>query len=226
MALDALLNPLVSGALVLSGVGLGFLISRNIARRQRHHEAKQRAYERLLPQIREAISILGAMHTVTSAEFGDDEMFVGNITTLLGQMLYFGGREGWETMYEIDAIVEEDGEEDSEETPESKREFLDNIRELVLKVLIFRLWTTFREFSRQREVLSFAVPALTVERKLNEIESMFSSDWMGYGLRHLLSQMGLKGVFPDVDLKLRAEAFREALSELKGVMEEDLKKTL
>ncbi len=208
----------------ISGALVGGLLALRVARRQRFHEAKQRAYEKFLPQVQESISVLGAMHEVTTLDLNDDGKFVGNAVSIVGQLFSIGGREGWETLDEIDRLAEEGNEE--EETEEDRREFLEAVREWVVRVLFFRLFEGRRELVRQRTVLSFANPNPEVLEKLDSVISMFSGDWTWFGLRQLLSRVGLKGIFPDVDLQARATAFTEALEDLKQAMEDDLRRTL
>ncbi len=227
MAVDVAILAVAAAASATLGALVGGLLARRVARRQRFHEAKQRAYEKFLPQVQESISVLGAMHEVTTLDLNDDERFVGNATSLVGQLFALGGREGWETLDVIDELAEEDEEGDEEEeTAENRREFLEAVRELVVKVFFYRLFEGQRELVRQKTVLSFAAPDPEVLEKLDEVISMFSGDWTGFGLRQLLSRVGLRGLFPDVDLQARATAFGEALKELKQAMEDDLRRTL
>ncbi len=226
MAIDVQLVTLaaVAGVSAILGALVGGLLALRVARRQRYHEAKQRAYEKFLPQVQESISVLGAMHEVTTLDLNDDERFVGNAVSLIGQLFSLGGREGWETLDVIDELAKEGDEE--EETEEDRREFLEAVREWVVRVFFYRLWEGQRELVRQKTVLSFAAPDPEVLEKLDEVISMFSGDWTGFGLRQLFSRVGLKGLFPDVDLQARAAAFAEALEDLKRAMEDDLSRTL
>ncbi len=224
MVLDIITLAAVAGASAVLGAVVGGLLALRVARRQRLHEAKQRAYEKFLPQIQESISVLGAMHEVTTLDLNDDERFVGNAVSLVGQLFSLGGREGWETLDVIDELAEEGNEE--EESEEDRREFLEAVRESVVKVFFYRLFEGQRELVRQRTVLSFASPDPEVLEKLDEVISLFSGDWTGFGLRQLFSRVGLKGIFPDVDLQARATAFTETLEDLKRAMEDDLKRTL
>ncbi len=233
MAVDPLLaNQFLVAVTALSavlGAIVGAFLLLKIVRRQRMHESKQRAYESLIPPIQESIVILGAMHELDTLEIGDDDRFVANLLTLVAGLSYFGDREGWDTLSEIQVMADEadeEREEGEEETEEDRQQFLEDVKESVIGALAFQLSKNRGELRRLGAVLSFARPNELVSKGLVKVDSMFTSDLMGFGLRRIHREVGLKGLLPDVDLRERGKAFSEAFDELKQAMEDDLRRTL
>ena len=214
---------------VLGAIVGAFLLLR-IVRRQRMHESKQGAYESLIPPIQESIVILGAMQELDTLEISDDDRFVANLLTLIAGLAYFGDREGWDTLSEIQAVADEADEEreesEEEETEEDRQQFLEDVKESVTGALAFQLSKNRSELRRLGAVLSFARPNQQVSEGLAKVDSMFTSDLMGFGLRRIHREAGLKGLLPDVDLRERGETFSKAFDELRQAMEDDLRRTL
>ncbi len=211
----------LSGAIGLLGVGIGYVFVNWTAKKQRLYEIKQQAYGAMFPRLNELIGIVKWLHDGEGLKLEDQELLPGTLVAMLIPPFVLADKD---TVAELDEIAAEYEDKDST-SKKDRLAFLQAIQEKVRSMLTLEMYSIARDLRYELAPLTFIRPDPEVGRLRSQLFSMLQEDQTTLALRSLFKPTGLDTLIPKKDMAARLAEYGKVLEALQAAVQEDLNRT-